>query len=105
MSSELCKFSGEDIDSDKGSIDRWIEQFEVRAKMMGWNDEQKLFQLKAHLEKTAERAKKEKTSYEVWLQLSRIAFTWWYTLRGHGLHLDSHHQPLGYQQTSYKDPL
>ena len=105
MSSELCKFSGEDIDSDKGSIDRWIEQFEVRAKMMGWNDEQMLFQLKAHLEKTAERAEKEKMSYEVWLQLSRIAFTWWYTLRGHGLHLDSHHQPLGFQQTSYKYPL
>lgn len=42
MSSELRKFSGEDIDSDKGSIDRWIEQFEVRAKVMGWNDERKL---------------------------------------------------------------
>ena len=65
----LRKFSGEDIDSDEGSIDRWIEQFEERAKVMGWNDEQKLFQLKAHLEKTAEHAvrmlsKKEKRSYE-----------------------------------------
>ena len=50
------KFSREDIDSDEGSIDRWTEQFEERAKVMGWNDEQKLFQLKAHLEKTAEHA-------------------------------------------------
>ena len=31
----LRKFSGEDIDSDEGSIDRWIEQFEERAKVMG----------------------------------------------------------------------
>ena len=65
----LCKFSGEDIDSNEGSIDRWIEQFGERAKVMGWNAEQKLFQLKAHLEKTAEYAvwmlsEKEKTSYE-----------------------------------------
>ena len=52
----MRKFSGEDIDSDEGSIDRWIEQFEEKAKVMGWNDEQKLFQLKAHLEKTAEHA-------------------------------------------------
>ena len=50
----LRKFSGEDTDSDGGSIDRWIEQFEERTKVMGWNDGQKLFQLKAHLEKTAE---------------------------------------------------
>ena len=65
----LRKFSGDDIDSDEGSIDRWIEQFEERAKVMGWNNEQKLFQLKAHLEKTAEHAVRmlsevEKTKYE-----------------------------------------
>ena len=52
----LRKFSGEDTDSNEGRIDRWIEQFEERAKVMGWNDKQ-LFQLKAHLEKTAEHAK------------------------------------------------
>ena len=46
----LRKFSGENIGSVEGSIDRWIEQFEERAKVMGWNDEQKLFQLKAKLE-------------------------------------------------------
>ena len=65
----LRQFNGEDIDSDEGSIDRWIEQFEERAKVMGWNDEQKLFQLKTNLEKTAEHAvrmlsEKEKMSYE-----------------------------------------
>ena len=50
-----------------GNIDRWVEQFEERARVAGWNDAQKLFQLKAHLEKTAEHTvpmlPEEKTSY------------------------------------------
>ena len=52
----LPKFSGEDINTEEGSVDRWIERIEERAKATGWNEEQKLFQLKAHLEKTAEHA-------------------------------------------------
>ena len=39
----LRKFTGEDVNTDEGSIDLWIEQFEERAD--GWNKEQKLFQL------------------------------------------------------------
>ena len=50
----LRKFSGEDVNTEKGSFDRWIESFEERAKATGWNEEQRLFQLKAHLEETAE---------------------------------------------------
>ena len=52
----LRKFSGEDVNTEEGSFDRWIESFEERAKATGWNEEQRLFQLKAHLEKTAEHA-------------------------------------------------
>ena len=50
----LRKFCGENINTDEGSIDRWLEQFAERARVAGWSEEQKLFQLKAHLEKTAE---------------------------------------------------
>ena len=50
----LSKFSGEDFNSEEGSFERWVEGFEERAKAMGWNEEQRLFQVKAHLEKTAE---------------------------------------------------
>ena len=64
----LRKFSGEDFNTEDGSFDRWIEGFEERAKITGWNEEQRLFQLKAHLEKTAEHAvrmltTKEKSGY------------------------------------------
>ena len=52
----LRKFTGEDINTDEGSIDQWLEQFEERADVTGWDKEQKLFQLKAHLEKTARHA-------------------------------------------------
>ena len=64
----LRKFCGENINTDKGSIDRWLEQFAERARVAGWSEEQKLFQLKAHLEKTAEHTvrmlpEEEKSSY------------------------------------------
>jgi hypothetical protein len=64
----LRKFSGESINTDEGNIDRWVEQYEERARVAGWNDGQKLFQLKAHLENTAEHTvhmlpEEEKTSY------------------------------------------
>ena len=52
----LCKFTGEDIHSEDDSFERWIEGFEERARAMDWKDEQRLFQLKAHLDKTAEHA-------------------------------------------------
>ena len=52
----LRKFGGEEFNTEEGSFDRWIEGFEERAIATGWSDEQRLFQLKAHLEKTAEHA-------------------------------------------------
>ena len=65
----LRKFTGENVNTDEGSIDLWIEQFEERAAVAGWTKEQKLLQLKAHLEKTARHAVrmlpgKEKDTYE-----------------------------------------
>ena len=64
----LRKFCGQNINTDEGSIDRWLEQFAERARVAGWSEEQKLFQLKAHLEKTAEHMvrmlpEEEKSSY------------------------------------------
>ena len=49
----LPKFSGDGNEDDENSFSRWHESFEERALLMGWTPEQKLCQLKAHLEKTA----------------------------------------------------
>lgn len=64
----IHKYSRESINTDEGSIDLWVEQFEERAWVAGWSDSQKLFQLKAHLEKMAEHIvrmlpEEEKSSY------------------------------------------
>ena len=61
-------FSGEDLNSEEGSFERWVEGFEERAKAMRWNEEQRLFQVKAHLEKTVKHTvrmlpEKDKASY------------------------------------------
>ena len=48
----LKVFSGDDFHTEDGSFDRWLEDFEDRVKAANWNDNQKLFQLKSHLEKT-----------------------------------------------------
>ena len=65
----LCKFNGENINTDEGNIDRWVEQFAERARVAGWSEQQKLFQLTVHLEKTAEHTVRmlpmeEKDSYD-----------------------------------------
>ena len=49
----LKLFSGDDVHTEDGSFDRWLEQFDDRAKAANWNENQRLFQLKSHLEKTA----------------------------------------------------
>ena len=35
---------------DDDNFDRWIEHFEERAKLAGWTEEQRVYQLKVHLE-------------------------------------------------------
>ena len=64
----IHKYSRESINTDEGSIDLWVKQFEERAWVAGWSDSQKLFQLKAHQEKMAEHTvrmlpEEEKSSY------------------------------------------
>ena len=49
----MPRFTGEDIQSDDDNFNRWIEHFEERAKLAGWTEEQRVYQLKVHLEKTA----------------------------------------------------
>ena len=49
----LKMFSGDDVHTEDGSFDRWLQQFEGRAKAASWNGKQKLFQIKSHLEKMA----------------------------------------------------
>ena len=64
----MPRFTGEDIQSDNDNFDRWIEHFEERAKLAGWTEEQRVYQLKVHLEKIALQAfqmlpEGDKTSY------------------------------------------
>ena len=49
----LKLFSGGNVNTEDGSFDRWLEQFDDKAKAANWNENQKLFQLKYHLEKMA----------------------------------------------------
>ena len=51
----LPRFTGEEIDCEDKSFERWCERFEERAALAGWDDKQKLHQLKFQLDKTALR--------------------------------------------------
>ena len=45
----LKEYSGEDIQSSEDGFDRWIEQFEERAKLVGWSEDLKRYNLKMSL--------------------------------------------------------
>ena len=45
----LHPFTGEEDLNDDDVFERWLERFEERAKLTGWTEEQKLYQLKSHL--------------------------------------------------------
>ena len=49
-------FTGDGKLTDADSFERWLENFEERAKLVGWNEAQQLHQLKLLLDKTALRA-------------------------------------------------
>ena len=51
----LPQFTGEEIDCEEKSFERWHAKFEERAVLAGWEDKQKLHQLKFLLAKTALR--------------------------------------------------
>ena len=51
----LTPFTGEEIDCEDKSLNfvKWHERFEESASLAGWDNEQKLYQLKFHLKKNA----------------------------------------------------
>ena len=46
----LKLFSRDDVHMEDGSFNQWLEQFDDRAKAANCKENQKLFQLKSHLE-------------------------------------------------------
>jgi len=46
-------YTGEEKDVTDDGFERWIERFEEREKIACWSPEQKLYQLKLHLDGTA----------------------------------------------------
>ena len=52
----LKSFTGEDMQEEEGTFDRWLELFEERAKLTCWGPAQRLHHLKLLLEKTALKA-------------------------------------------------
>ena len=75
----LRVFTGENINSDDDGFERWLEQFEERARLAKWTTEQQLFQLKAHLGETAEHVVRmlstgEKSSYDSVVKVLRRRF-------------------------------
>ena len=46
-------YSGEGIQSSEEGFDKWIEQFEERAKLVGWSEDHKRYNLKMLLDKSA----------------------------------------------------
>ena len=52
----LKSFTGDDLQEEEKTFDRWLELFEERAKLAGWGPARHLHQLKLLLEKTALKA-------------------------------------------------
>ena len=46
-------YSGKGIQSSEEGVDRWIEQFKERAKLVGWSEDHKRYDLKMLLDKSA----------------------------------------------------
>ena len=75
----LTHYNGEESQDEDNTFDRWIERFEERAHLAKWNEEQKLCQFKAHLEKTAQQvfemmAADEKATYHKAVQALKQRF-------------------------------
>ena len=49
----LSCYTGEGVDATDDGFDHWLERFRERAIFAGWSSEEKLYQLKVHLDKTA----------------------------------------------------
>ena len=49
----LHLFTGEDVEKEENTFEKWLERFEERATLLAWEDNQKCYQLKSHLSKMA----------------------------------------------------
>ena len=75
----LEKFSGEGVQADDEGFDKWIEHFQERAELAGWDEKQKLYHLKLQLEKTAREAYRmftdeERSTYDTSINALRKRF-------------------------------
>ena len=52
----MTHFSGEGLQSGEDGFDRWLEQFDERAKLVGWSEDHKKYQLKMLLDRNAFQA-------------------------------------------------
>lgn len=62
-------FTGENVETEESSFVSWLELFEERATLLSWSGEQKIYQLKTHLSRTALQVYKllsptQKASYD-----------------------------------------
>ena len=72
-------YSGEGIQSSEEGFDRWIDQFEERAKLVGWTEDHKRYNLKMLLDKSAFQtycllASDVKASYSATVETLRSKF-------------------------------
>ncbi len=49
----LLSFTGEDVEAEANSFERWLDMFEERATVLSWTDELKGYHTKQHLAGTA----------------------------------------------------
>ena len=49
----LPTFTGDNVDAEDNSFEKWLERFEERATLFVWEETQKCYQLNSHLAKTA----------------------------------------------------
>ena len=49
----LPSFTGEDVEVEENGFGRWLDRFEERATLLAWSDQQRVYQLRSHLTKTA----------------------------------------------------
>ena len=75
----LRHFNGEGGLVGDESFDRWLEQFDERAALAGWSEDDKKYRLKMHLDKTAFHAyqnlsSETKKSYSAMVKALRKRF-------------------------------
>ncbi len=73
----LPMYTGESRDITDDSFELWSEHFQERASVSWWSEEQKLYQLKFHLDKTAAEVfrvlpREEKNSFKMAMESMKL---------------------------------